>query len=78
MDAPRVRVWVGDDRALQHTTTTPGDDTVRAWDGATDCGLAGPLQWIPPEVVDRASTCAACATVTGTTPPLSGQDIPTP
>lgn len=73
-----MRVWVDDDRALQHTTATPEDDTTRSWHGETDCGLAGPLQWVPPEVVDRASACVACRDVTGTTPPLSGQDIPTP
>lgn len=74
----RVRVWAGDDRTVQHTTEPPTDEIIRSWDGTTDCGLAGALQWVPPEVVDTTLACAACTDVTGTTPPLHGQDIPTP
>ena len=76
--AGMVLVWVGDDRDLQHTTAAPDDDTAGAWEGATVCGLTSSLRWVPLELVDRGKACPACMEVTGTTPPLVGQDISTP
>jgi hypothetical protein len=73
-----VKVWAGADRELQHLTAEPADDTTREWRGATLCNLDGDLHWVPPEIVDRAKACAACADIGGTAPPLAGQGMTAP
>ena len=71
-----VRVWAVPDLETQHDALPPADDdTVKEWDGATVCGLSGPLRWIHAEAVDRAKTCPACTAVVGTAPPLEGDDL---
>ena len=75
----RVRVWVDPDRHTEHFTEPPrGDQTVRAWQGTTLCGLEGALQWIHGEVVDEGATCDACAEVEGTYKPALEGDYPGP
>ncbi len=72
-----VKVWALPDLRVQHHTVPPPDDTAHEWDGATSCGVATTLRWIPPETVDDGQTCSACMTVTGVNPPLEG-DHPGP
>ena len=76
MDA-MVHVWVAPDMQTQHHAVAPGDDTTREWDGATACGLSGPLRWVHGEAVDRGALCERCTAVVGTAPPLEG-DYPGP
>lgn len=69
----KVRVWISEDRSVQHYATPPsGDETSRAWEGTTDCGQDGPLEWVHHEHVDGTKACKGCVGVRGHGPPLEG------
>lgn len=72
--AAMVLVWAQPDLEEQHYALPPDDDVSQEWEGATVCGLTGPLRWVQGEVVDRGMLCERCIALGGANPPLQGDD----